>query len=69
MGFIVNEVDAVIDIPGEMISSLPKMGNDGVNKYLTGIARVSEDGLKEKIVLCLNVAKVLRDDEIQALKV
>lgn len=69
MGVIVDEVDAVIDIPGEMISSPPKMGDDGVNRYLTGIARVSEDGLKEKIVLCLNVAKVLRDDEFQALNV
>lgn len=69
MGVIVDEVDAVIDIPGEMISLPPKMGDDGVNRYLTGIARVSEDGLKEKIVLCLNVAKVLRDDEFQALNV
>lgn len=69
MGFIVDEVDAVIDILGEVISSPPKMGDDGVNRYLTGIARVSEDGLKEKIVLCLNVAKVLRDDEFQALNV
>lgn len=69
MGFIVDEVDAVINIPSQVISTPPKMGDEGVNRYLTGIARVSEDGLNEKIVLCLNAAKVLREDEAQALKI
>ena len=67
LGFIVDEVDAVIDIPGEAISSPPRIGGDGVNKYLMGIARISDDGAKEKIVLCLDAAKVLRDDELQSL--
>ena len=67
LGFIVDEVDAVIDIPDDVISLPPKMGDDGVNRYLTGIARISEDGMKEKIVLCLNSAKVLLDDEQRCL--
>lgn len=67
IGFIVDEVDAVIDIPSEAISPPPKMGEDGVNRYLTGIARIANDDGKENVVLCLNAAKVLLENEFQQL--
>lgn len=67
IGFIVDGVDAVIDIPAECVSPPPKMGADGVNRYLTGIARITGDDMKEQVVLCLNAAKVLLEDELQAL--
>lgn len=68
LGFIVDEVDAVIDIPSGAISPPPKMGEDHVNRYLTGIARIFDDEKKESMVLCLNAAAVLRQDELNALK-
>lgn len=68
LGFIVDEVDAVIDIPKEAISLPPSMGDDGVNRYLTGLARVTGDDAKEKIVLCLEASMVLAENEVQALE-
>lgn len=68
IGFIVDEVDAVIDISDEVISPPPKMGEDGVNRYLTGIARITDVNMKESVILCLNAEKVLLKDEIQSLE-
>lgn len=68
IGFIVDEVDAVIDISADIISKPPRMSDDAANSYLTGIARIpGEDGAPEKIVLCLDGNKVLRNDEFDAL--
>lgn len=68
LGFIVDEVDAVIDIPTEAVSAPPQIGENKANRYLTGIARVMDEDQKESIVLCLNAARVLREDEVQALE-
>ena len=68
IGFIVDEMDAVLSITGDKISNPPRMVEDPSKRYLTGIARVTAeaDG-KEKIVLCLDVTKVLQQDEIENL--
>ena len=66
IGFIVDEVDAVLSISGEMISNPPHMVEDPAKRYLTGIARVPTEE-KEKIVLCLDATKVLQQDEIERL--
>ena len=66
IGFIADSVDAVMTIQPDMISSPPKMGEDGSARYLCGIARIaSEDG--EKLVLCLDTTKVLLDNEVDFL--
>ena len=66
IGFIADSVDAVMTITPDMISPPPKMGEDGSARYLSGIARIStEDG--EKLVLCLDTTKVLRDNELDLL--
>lgn len=67
LGFIVDEVDAVIDIPPSNIAPPPQMGEDVTNRYLTGVARISGDDGAEKIVLCLDATKVLREDELSSL--
>ena len=67
IGFIVDEVDAVIDIPLESISPPPSMGGDSVNRYLIGIARIVSENGKENIVLCLDAGKVLLGDEMEHL--
>ena len=68
IGFIVDEVDAVIDIDRDAISPPPRVSEDPNARYLTGIARVSgENGAKEKIVLCIDVTKILRREELQTL--
>ena len=66
IGFIVDEVEAVLSISGEMISNPPRMASDPDKRYLTGIARVPTDE-KEKIILCLDATKVLCRDEIEQL--
>lgn len=67
LGFIVDEVDAVIDIPQEAVSAPPKVSENCSNIYLTGIARIANGEGKEQVVLCLDAAKLLHEDELQAL--
>lgn len=68
IGFIVDEVDAVLDIDEEQISPPPRVSEDPAARYLTGIARVAAaNGEKEKIVLCLDVTKILRREELNSL--
>ena len=67
LGFIVDEVDAVITIPRSAISSPPQVGESSTNRYLTGVAKVESDDGPEKIVLCLDAAKVLYEDELRRL--
>lgn len=65
LGFIVDEVDAVIDIPQTAISAPPRMSEDSTRDYLTGVAQIpAGDGEHENIVLCLDVARVLGQDEL-----
>ena len=68
IGFIVDEMDAVITIKPDAISNPPRMVEDPAKRYLTGIARVANEAEgKEKIVLCLDVTKILQQDEIRGL--
>lgn len=59
LGFIVDSVNEVTNVYKENISSPPQMGTDYVNTYITGIAK-----LNEKIVLIIDLKKVLNDKEI-----
>lgn len=68
IGFIADAVDAVRVIDPGMISEPPHMGEESVNRYLTGIARIpSDDGSPETLVLCLDTTKVLLRDEVDEL--
>lgn len=68
IGFIVDEVDAVLDIAGEQISPPPRVSEDPAAQYLTGIARVGGvNGEKDKIILCLDATKILRREELRSL--
>lgn len=68
VGFIVDEVDAVIDIDADCISPPPRVSADASANYLKGIARVpGEPGEKDKIVLCLDMTGILQRDEIRGL--
>lgn len=62
LGFIVDEVDAVLHISPENISEAPRFGSDIDNRYLNGIVTIPTDG-GEKIVLWLNLLKILLEDE------
>lgn len=61
-GFIVDEVDEVTDISDELISAPPKLSRDETGNYLSGLAR-----LNNKIVLLLDAARLLGDDDINLL--
>ena len=67
IGFIVDEVDAVIDIDADAISPPPRVSDEPNACYLIGIARVSgENGAREKIVLCIDATKILQREELRA---
>lgn len=61
-GFIVDSVEEVTDISDDLITPPPKISGDSVNKYLTGVAK-----LEDKLVLTIDTAKVLGEDEFEAL--
>lgn len=68
IGFIVDEVDAVLDVSDEQITPPPQMGGDTANRYLTGVARLSREGdAGEKIMLCIDTAKVLYEGDLYVL--
>lgn len=68
IGLIVDEVDAVISITPDMISTPPRMEADPAKRYLTGIARVSGDADSgDKIILCLDATHILQTNEIREL--
>lgn len=60
MGFIVDSVDEVTNIEDDNISPPPKVSRDITNKYLTGIGQVGE-----KVVLLLDMAKILSENEFE----
>lgn len=66
-GFIVDEVDAVTDIDDEHISPPPQMGSESNNRYLTGVARITDDNGAEKLVLTIDTAKILAEEEYESL--
>lgn len=61
-GFIVDDVDEVTDIDDGSVAPPPHLSEDLTDRYLTGIARQ-----EERIVLLLDAAKILREDEFEAL--
>lgn len=63
LGFIVDEVDEVVEIPADYISAPPRMGDDTVNRYLTGIARLVDANGTEKMILCVDAAKIIHPDD------
>lgn len=67
-GLIVDGVDEVTHIEDTRISAPPQMGGDRGNKYLTGVATL-ENGKdkKDKIVLCMDVNKLLGENVLTAL--
>lgn len=65
IGFIVDEVDAVVDITADIVSKPPRM-DDRSESYLIGVARLPDNG-REKIVLCLDGTRVLKNDELDML--
>lgn len=67
MGFIVDEVDAVVNIKNDHTLPLPTIGNDDTKRYLEGVTRLTNDSNKEKIVLLLSVQKVLFENDITEL--
>ena len=62
IGFIVDEVDEVVNIGKESITAPPKISVDCQNAYLTGIA-TQED----RIVLLVDAAKILSGEVIDSL--
>lgn len=69
-GFIVDEVDEVIDIEPEQISASPKVSTEfsNVNNYLTGVARLGgAEGEKERVALLLHAGKILGENEFASL--
>ena len=68
LGCIVDEVDAVVHVTEEQISPPPHMSEESASsRYLTGIAKLSGENDSEKIVLCLDLSKVLLQDEFSLL--
>ena len=69
LGCIVDEVDAVVHVTEEQIVPPPRMAKESAsNRYLTGIAKLpGENGAAEKIVLCLELSKLLLQDEFALL--
>ena len=69
LGCIVDEVDAVIHVADSQIEPPPRMNEvSTANRYLTGIARIpGENDAGEKIVLCLDLTKILLQDEFSTL--
>ena len=61
-GFVVEQVDEVAEIPDELITQPPRMGNDAAARYLTGVAKV-----KDKIVLLMDIKKLLGEQEFESL--
>lgn len=62
IGFIVDSVNEVTEIDLTQISEPPKMAGNEENAYLAGIGRVDD-----KVVLLLQTAKILGDNEIMLL--
>lgn len=61
IGFIVDEVDAVIAIADEMISSPPRLSGGGTS-YITGIGR-----LENRVALLMDTRLIVGGDELNTL--
>lgn len=65
-GFIVDEVDEVMDIADSQISMPPLMGGDATSEYLYGVARI-QGGEAEKLILLLDITKILPEQVFEEL--
>lgn len=66
-GFIVDQVESVVDFTAEGIVPPPQISSDAVtNRYLTGIAQMTINGNEEKTVLLIDVVKLFTEKEIDA---
>ena len=63
MGFIVDSVDEVTDIDDDDITPAPKVSKDVTNQYLTGIGQIGD-----RVVLLLDVAKILTENEYKKVR-
>jgi len=59
VGFIVDEVDEVIDLSKSQIAPPPNMSSEIQNRYIIGVGKYAD-----KIILILDSNKVLSEDEI-----
>lgn len=67
-GLIVDGVDEVTHIDDAQISPPPQVGSESENKYLTGVATLESGKDKtEKIILCMDVNKLLGENVLAAL--
>lgn len=63
IGFIVDTVEAVLDIKKDQISPPPTITLDRSGRYVTGIAKLDAD-----IILLLNQQKMFSQDEVDNMK-
>lgn len=62
VGFIVDQVDEVLTIQDNAISSVPSFNDDFKGKYVKGIAR-----LEERIIMLLESELLLSEEELQGI--
>ena len=66
-GFIVDEVDAVVNFASDKISAPPQMSRDATHRYLIGIAQMpAEGGGPDHNILLIDVVKLFSEDEKEA---
>lgn len=63
IGIIVDTVSEVLDIPRDQIEPPPAFGNAVSAEYILGMGK-----LEERVVILLNINKVLTDIDMQALR-
>lgn len=67
-GMIVDEVDEVVDVPGQAIAEPPRMGENRESQYMMGVAHLQADEDKtEKIILLMDSAKLLGEKVMEIL--
>ncbi len=67
MGVIVDSVSEVLDIARDDIEPAPKFGDGLSTEYILGMGKVS-DGDREKVVLLLDIDKVLTETEMESIR-
>lgn len=66
-GFIVDQVESVVNFPLEGISQPPQLNDSPANRYLIGIAQMAVSGEEEeKNILLIDVVKLFTENEMDA---
>ena len=69
IGCIVDEVDTVVSVSEEELLPAPRMAETSARENCTsGIAKLTGEDGRERAVICLDLSKLLRADEISALQ-